>query len=106
MRAKLEAIAAGLMAANRGWVVLPDDQCTMLFALPGHLRGAFWLGDVDPNRLARRMTEVESLLGRTTTSAPAGRRSRPRHHHRKRRISHRGSSKPVRPVATPRHAIV
>jgi hypothetical protein len=69
MRAELGAHAAGLMAANPGWVVLPDDRFPMLFALPGHLRGAFWLYDTDPDRLAERMEKVESYLRKEAENA-------------------------------------
>jgi hypothetical protein len=63
MGTELDAEAAGLMAANPGWVVFRDDRFpTVLFALPGHLRGAFWLFDTDPDRLAKRMEKVENHL--------------------------------------------
>lgn len=82
MRMDVSAWATDLMAANPGWVVLPDDRLTMLFALPGHLRGAFWIWDTDPTRLAWRMNEAESLL-RKGANAPAGRMPHP-HRHNKR----------------------
>jgi hypothetical protein len=70
MRAELGAHAAGLMAANPGWVVLLDDRFPVLFALPGHLRGAFWIYDTDPERLAKRMEKAESYLRKEAEERP------------------------------------
>jgi hypothetical protein len=104
MRAELTVEAANLMAASPGWVVLTDDRCTMLFALPGHLRGAFWLYDDDPARLAKRMEKAESYLRKEAMNPPAGRTTRPGALTR-RRIPRREPGKPARPAATPKHAI-
>jgi hypothetical protein len=75
MRAELSVEAADLMAANPGWIVLPDERFPMLFALPGHLRGAFWLYDTDRIgwKSVRRRPSATSA-GRLGTPRPGGRR--------------------------------
>lgn len=84
MRAELDVKAAGLMAANPGWVVVTDDRFSMLLALPAHLRRAFWIYDADPNRLALRMNKVENFLRAEDKNAPAGRTMRHPQHGRRR----------------------